>query len=34
MISKLAKPKEVLVMENDQGEVVREFIEDIDGINL
>jgi len=26
MISKMAKPEEVLVVENDQGEVVREFM--------
>ena len=26
MISKMAKPEEVLVAENDQGELVREFM--------
>ena len=26
MISKMAKPEEVLVVENEQGEVVREFM--------
>ena len=34
MISKMAKPEEVLVVENDQGEVVREFMKDTDSINL
>ena len=26
MISKMTKPEEVLIVENDQGEVVREFM--------
>jgi exportin-1 len=34
MISKMAKPEEVLVVENDQGEVVREYMKDTDSINL
>lgn len=34
MISKMAKPEEVLVIENDQGEVVREFMKDTDSINM
>lgn len=34
MISRMAKPEEVLVVENDNGEVVREFMKDTDSINL
>ena len=34
MISRMAKPEEVLVVENDQGEVVREFMKDTDSINI
>lgn len=34
MISRMAKPEEVLVVENDQGEVVREFMKDTDSITL
>ncbi|KAL3873911.1 hypothetical protein ACJMK2_036989 [Sinanodonta woodiana] len=34
MISRMAKPEEVLVIENEQGEVVREFMKDTDSINL
>ncbi|KAF5901752.1 exportin-1 isoform X1, partial [Clarias magur] len=34
MVSCMAKPEEVLVVENDQGEVVREFMKDTDSINL
>jgi len=34
MISRMAKPEEVLVVETDQGEVVREFMKDTDSINL
>ena len=34
MISKMAKPEEVLVVENDQGKVVRKFTKDTDSINL
>ena len=30
----MAKPEEVLVVENDQGEVVREFMKDTDSINI
>jgi exportin-1 len=30
----MAKPEEVLVVENEQGEVVRETIKDTDSINL
>ena len=34
MIQRMAKPEEVLVVENDQGEVVREFMKDTDSINM
>jgi len=34
MISRMAKPEEVLIVQNDQGEVVREFMKDTDSINL
>lgn len=34
MISRMARPEEVLVVENDNGEVVREFMKDTDSINL
>ncbi|KJH51548.1 Importin-beta protein [Dictyocaulus viviparus] len=34
MISRMAKPEEVLVVENDQGEVVREIVKDTDSITL
>lgn len=34
MISRMAKPEEVLVVENDQGEVVREMVKDTDSIAL
>lgn len=34
MISRMAKPEEVLIVENDQGEVVRELIKDTDSITL
>ena len=34
MIGRMAKPEEVLVVENDQGEVVREFMRDTDAINM
>lgn len=34
MVSRMAKPEEVLVVENDQGEVVREFMKDTDSINM
>ena len=34
MISRMMKPEEVLVVENDQGEVVREFMKDTDSINM
>ncbi|XP_062503656.1 exportin-1-like isoform X2 [Corticium candelabrum] len=34
MISRMAKPEEVLVVENDQGEVVREFMKDTDAISM
>lgn len=30
----MAKPEEVLVVENDQGEVVRELVKDTDSITL
>lgn len=34
MIARMAKPEEVLVVENEQGEVVREFLKDTDSITL
>ncbi|KDQ18488.1 hypothetical protein BOTBODRAFT_154392 [Botryobasidium botryosum FD-172 SS1] len=34
MIEKMVKPEEVLVVENDEGEVVREFLKEIDTIVL
>ncbi|XP_029040796.1 exportin-1 emb [Osmia lignaria lignaria] len=34
MISRMAKPEEVLIVENENGEVVREFMKDTDSINL
>ena len=34
MIYRMAKPEEVLVVENEQGEVVREFMKDTDSINM
>lgn len=34
MISRMAKPEEVLIVENEQGEVVRELIKDTDSITL
>lgn len=34
MIGRMAKPEEVLVVENEQGEVVREFMTDTDSIQL
>ena len=34
MIERMAKPEEVLVVENEQGEVVREFMKDTDSIQL
>lgn len=34
MIARMAKPEEVLVVENENGEVVREFMKDTDSINL
>ncbi|CAB3396830.1 unnamed protein product [Caenorhabditis bovis] len=34
MISRMAKPEEVLVVENDQGEVIREIVKDTDSIAL
>ncbi|KAL0267451.1 UNVERIFIED_CONTAM: hypothetical protein PYX00_009718 [Menopon gallinae] len=34
MISRMAKPEEVLVVENENGEVVREFMKDTDSITL
>jgi len=33
MVSRMAKPEEVLVVENENGEVVREFMKDTDAIN-
>ena len=34
MISRMAKPEEVVVVENEDGEVVREAMKDTDAINL
>ena len=34
MISRMAKPEEVLIVENEAGEVVREFLKDTDAIEL
>lgn len=34
MIGRMAKPEEVLVVENEQGEVVREFMKDTDSMQL
>lgn len=34
MIGRMAKPEEVLIVENEQGEVVREFMKDTDSIQL
>lgn len=34
MIGRMAKPEEVIVVENEQGEVVREFMKDTDAIQL
>ncbi|KAJ1959604.1 Karyopherin transporter, partial [Dipsacomyces acuminosporus] len=34
MISRMARPEEVLILENDEGEIVREFIKETDTITL
>eukprot|EP00127_Corallochytrium_limacisporum_P003765 Clim_evm97s152 gene=Clim_evmTU97s152 len=34
MISRMAKPEEVLIVENDNGEIVREFMKDTDSITM
>lgn len=34
MISRMAKPEEVIVVENEQGEVIREVMKDTDAINM
>ncbi|KAI0262870.1 CRM1 C terminal-domain-containing protein [Gloeopeniophorella convolvens] len=34
VVSKMAKPEEVLVVENDEGEMVREFVQESDTIAL
>ena len=34
MIEKMVKPEEVLIVENDEGEIVREFIKESDTIQL
>ncbi len=34
MISKMAKPEEVLIVEDDNGEIVREALKDTDSITL
>ena len=33
MVSRMAKPEEVLIVENEHGEVVREFMKDTDTID-
>lgn len=33
MVSRMAKPEEVLVVENEHGEVIREFMKDTDAVN-
>ena len=34
MVKRMAKPEEVIVVENEQGEAVREVIKDTDAMNL
>ena len=34
MIEKMVKPEEVLIVENDEGEIVREFVKESDTIQL
>ena len=34
MIEKMVQPEEVLIVENDEGEIVREFIKESDTIQL
>ena len=34
MIEKMAKPEEVMIVENDEGEIVREFVRESDTIQL
>jgi exportin-1 len=34
MIEKMARPEEVLIVENDEGEIVREFVKESDTIQL
>jgi hypothetical protein len=34
IIGRMAKPEEVLIVENEQGEIVRETIKNTDAINL
>ncbi|ODQ63898.1 hypothetical protein NADFUDRAFT_52886 [Nadsonia fulvescens var. elongata DSM 6958] len=34
MIEKMARPEEVLIVENDEGEIVREFVKESDTITL
>jgi exportin-1 len=34
IIEKMAKPEEVLIVENDEGEIVREFVKETDTIQL
>jgi exportin-1 len=34
MIEKMVRPEEVLIMENDEGEIVREFVKESDTIQL
>jgi len=34
MIERMVKPEEVLIVENDEGEIVREFVKESDTITL
>jgi Importin beta-related nuclear transport receptor len=34
MIEKMVRPEEVLIVENDEGEIVREFVKDTDSVQL
>ena len=34
MVEKMVRPEEVLIVENDEGEIVREFVKESDTIQL
>lgn len=34
MIDSMVRPEEVLIVENDEGEIVREFVKETDTITL